>query len=255
MKILITRPSSEGEKLVKYLSKFKILAYNFPLIDFFPLPDLNIFLKEINFFKKNDILCALSKKSVFYASKFLKEKKMVWPNNISYYAIGHSTAISLAYHAKKNVQFPLIQENSENLFHLISKEKINNKKIIILKAFSSLNILEKKLKMKGAKVKVINCYKSISKYKKKEKKFKNFKFDVIIITSTLILKELYNFFLIENKKDWILNCIMLVISNRIANKARSFGWKKIIITNSIQGKEIKKIISKIKNNFDRRKRI
>ncbi|WP_343152729.1 uroporphyrinogen-III synthase [Buchnera aphidicola] len=255
MKILITRSPLEGEKLVRYLSKFKISAYNFPLIDFFPLPDLDIFLKKINFLKKNDILCALSKKSVFYASKILKEKKMIWPKNICYYAIGNSTANSLSFQTQKTVKYPLNKENSNKLFNLISKRKINNKNVIILKAFSSLNILEKKLTINGAKVIVINCYKSISKFQKKEEEIKNLKFDVIIITSVIILKELYNLFLVRNKRSWILKCIILTISNRIAEKAFFLGWKKVVITNSIKNENIKKKIFEIKKKFDRRKRI
>ncbi|WP_343153643.1 uroporphyrinogen-III synthase [Buchnera aphidicola (Mindarus keteleerifoliae)] len=240
MKILISRSSLEGKKLVQYLFQSNIYAYNFPLIDFLPLADLNFFLQKLNLLKKNDILCALSKNAVFYADKILKKKKTFWPKYINYYAIGRSTATNLSFCTKKKVLFPTKKENSNELFNLISKKKLLNKKIIIIKGYSYLNILEKKLKRTGVKISVINCYKSVPKILKQKNKYKNLKFDVIFITSLKILKVIYDFFIIKNKNFKILESIILVISKRISESAKILGWKKIFVVESTDKKEIKK---------------
>ncbi|QCI19099.1 uroporphyrinogen-III synthase [Buchnera aphidicola] len=101
MKILVTRPSPEGEKLAKILNCIGILSWHFPLFNFLPSTSSISLSKKICELYKSDIILIFSKRSVYYTNLYLNENNLHWPLNPDYYAIGNGTAIFFQKYVKK----------------------------------------------------------------------------------------------------------------------------------------------------------
>lgn len=242
--ILITRPYPEGKVLTNLLKQEGFKTFYMPLIDIVSGKDLFFLPYELNKLKNGDYIFFLSKNSIKFIKKKIKDK-ISWPKYVNYYAIGSKTA-SLAYNASGHlINFP-IEENSENLIKLINFKNISGKTALFLKGNGGRTILPKILIKYGVKVIFCECYKKINKkynnYKKK--KILNSKIDTIIVTSCFILYRLYNIFSKKDKNKWLMQCHLVVVSKRIAFLAYKLGWKKIIITKKADNNSILKVFSR-----------
>ncbi|WAI18282.1 MAG: uroporphyrinogen-III synthase [Buchnera aphidicola (Acyrthosiphon caraganae)] len=105
MKVLVTRPSPEGEELVNNLNKIGIPAWHFPLFDFYPSVSPISLSKKINELYQSKIILVFSKKSIYFTNLYLIKNNLEWPSNVKYYAIGKSTAFFLNNYIKKKFFF------------------------------------------------------------------------------------------------------------------------------------------------------
>lgn len=105
MKILVMRPSPEGEKLVNILNDIGILSWHFSLFDFLPSTSSISLSKKIYKLYISDIILIFSKKSVYYTNLYLNQNNLHWPIIPDYYTIGQGTAIFLKKYVKKKFYF------------------------------------------------------------------------------------------------------------------------------------------------------
>ncbi|WP_422667462.1 uroporphyrinogen-III synthase [Buchnera aphidicola] len=101
MKILITRPSPQGEKLVNALNNIGIIAYHFSLFNFIFNNDERGLSKNINQLYQADKIIIFSQKAIYYTHLYLKSKNLNWPSKPKYYTIGKSTGLLLQKYIKK----------------------------------------------------------------------------------------------------------------------------------------------------------
>jgi hypothetical protein len=73
MKILVTRPSPEGEELVNNLNNVGIFSSHISLFDFYPSEGKNSIPKKVYALYKSDIIVIFSKKSIYYINTYLKK--------------------------------------------------------------------------------------------------------------------------------------------------------------------------------------
>lgn len=242
--ILITRPYPEGKVLTNLLKQEGFKTFYMPLIDIVSGKDLFFLPYELNKLKNGDYIFFLSKNSIKFIKKKIKNS-INWPSYVNYYAIGINTA-SLAYNISGHlINFP-IEENSENLIKLINFKNIVGKTALILKGDGGRNILPKYLIKNGVKVIFCECYKKINKKYNKhiKKKILNSNIDTILVTSCFILYRLYYSFSKYYRNQWLIKCNLLVVSKRISSLAYQLGWKKIIITNKADNNSIIQILSR-----------
>lgn len=148
MKILITRPSPEGEKLTYSLNNIGIPAWHFSLFKFFPSISKKSLPKKFYELYTSDVIIVFSKKSIYYTNLFLKKNNLQWPSYPEYYAIGNSTALFLYKYIKKKIFTPLNIENSENLLKLLENIDLNNSKITLLQGEKGRQLVRNSLKKK-----------------------------------------------------------------------------------------------------------
>ncbi|WP_261979538.1 uroporphyrinogen-III synthase [Buchnera aphidicola] len=105
MKILVMRPSPEGEKLVNILNNIGIMSWHFSLFNFLPSTSSMNLSKKLHELYTSDIVLIFSKKSVYYVNLYLNKNNLDWPLSPDYYTIGKGTAIFLKQHIKKKFYF------------------------------------------------------------------------------------------------------------------------------------------------------
>ncbi|AKC60139.1 uroporphyrinogen-III synthase [Blochmannia endosymbiont of Polyrhachis (Hedomyrma) turneri] len=244
MTILITRPSPYGEQLVYQLNSAGKTAWHLPLITFSPGTDLLLLEEQLKTLSNNDFLFVMSQTAINYAHSRLITLNMTWPKQIHYYAIGYATALKTHKCTKITpILYPKTKETSEELLRLptLNNNRIQGKQALILSGNKRRTILQKTLQKRGFQV--INCqsYSQIPiQYNGEEKTQFMLKIGIttIVITSQEILQHLYNLIPNYHRKTWLINCKLIVISNRLAIHAKILGWKNITIVTTTNKKKL-----------------
>ncbi len=235
MTILVTRPSPAGEELVSRLRALGQVAYSFPLIEFSPgrqlerLPDLLADLRT------DDLVFILSQHVVQYANPLLAKNGIGWPEKLSWFAIGRTTA--LAFHTVSHlpVRYPLDRETSEVLLQLPELQNIAGKRALILRGNGGRAILGETLAARGANVEFCECYQRNARiYDGTEEAFRwrERGISTLVVTSGEMLQQLYALIPEWYRNNWLLHCQLVVVSERLAILARDLGWQAIRIADN-----------------------
>ncbi|BAP58385.1 uroporphyrinogen-III synthase [Candidatus Tachikawaea gelatinosa] len=243
------RPEPDATKLVKLLEKAGKNAWSFPLIKFLPGKDLHKLPKIIRKLNAGSLVFILSKQVIFYISLFIK-KKIYWPKNINYYAIGKNTALEMYKFTGIQPKYPKTHETSEMLIKFFELKSISKKQALILKGNRSRSVLSNFLKIRKTNISFCQCYKRIFKQHITSydiEKWKIIGIKTLVVTSSDILKRLFFLFSSTNNKKWLLKCNILVVSERLAKLAFKIGWKTVKIAKNANNKTLFKEI--LSNNF------
>lgn len=237
MTILVLRPSPAGEALVELLRQHKINACHTPLIEFGEGRELNRLQNKLSRLNAGDLLFVVSKQAVNYADKALSNAGADWPKNIRYFAIGRTSAEALSLATGCGVSYPKDREISEHLLELTELQRIEGKNALILRGNGGRALLAEQLSLRGANVEFCECYQRkeihyepdrlIALWRQREVK-------TIVATSTEIIKKLYALMDVQKKPNngWLLNCRLIVVSERTALSARELGWNNIKIADN-----------------------
>ncbi|PPI86279.1 uroporphyrinogen-III synthase [Candidatus Pantoea edessiphila] len=248
MTILITRPEITAKNLISNLEQLGKKVYNLPLIEFIPGKDLYRLPYLLNnLLRSEDLVIMLSQQAVYFANLTLKKFNASWPVNLNYYAIGYATALSFQITSKLNINYPKIKENSEELIKLFISKNLKDKKIIICGGNPSRELLKNTLLSFNISVFFIECYKSIKKEYNgytEAKRLRKLGVDTIVVTSGYMLQQLFNLFSDIDRQEWLLDCKLLVISERLSKIAQAFGWKNIYVTEKANNDSILKTLLK-----------
>ncbi|PPI87666.1 uroporphyrinogen-III synthase [Candidatus Pantoea edessiphila] len=248
MTILITRPEPANKDLILRLETSGKKAYSLPLIEFIPGKDLAILPYFLtNMLYSRDLVFILSQQAVYFAQSALQRIDMLWPINLNYYAIGYKTALSFKKVSKLNINYPIVQETSEELIKLLILQNVhNNKRAVICSGYPSRGFLKQELSNLDIKVFFIECYKSIKKKYDgfaEGKRLRKLGINTLVVTSSNMLKQLFYLFPEIDREEWLLKCKLLVFSERILNMAKTLGWKEIYVTEKCNNEHILKILS------------
>lgn len=234
MSILVTRPSPFGERLVEQLIKNGMEASHTPLIAFGPGDQLDKLPTHLNYIRSIDIVIVASQHAVHYASEKLEAENYSWPTNITYLAIGQKTASTLQNIIQIPVDYPKGRETSEELLKLPQLQQIAGKKVLILRGNGGREFLAEELRKSGADVTFCECYKRhiinhdgivICQL------WQKLNIDKLVITSGEMLQQLYDLVPVIYRL-WLLSCQIIVVSERLAAKARSLGWQRCLIADN-----------------------
>ncbi|WP_163938511.1 uroporphyrinogen-III synthase [Paraferrimonas sp. SM1919] len=227
MNVLLTRPQGRNENLSALLNGAGIGNIISPILKIVPHnethPDITQYNKVI-FISKN-------------AVDFV-DRKALNLANVDYFAVGKSTAEALVSLGQK-VTTPAIQ-STEGLLALTELSSVENQKILIIRGVGGREDLKHQLQIGGANVDYWQVYRRIVNPSLKPSsisQWHHIKIDHILITSGESLLNLINL-VADQDKDWLFNCTLVVISERIALLARKHGFSKLILCNSANDKDI-----------------
>lgn len=235
MTILVTRPSPAGEELVSRLRTLGQVAYSFPLIEFSPGRELAQLPERLAALSPGDLVFVLSQHVVHYAQPLLRRNHLKWPENLSWFAIGRTTALALHTVSHLPVRYPLDRETSEVLLQLPELQNVAGKRALILRGNGGRELLGNNLASRGAKVDFCECYQRCSKiYDGTEEAFRwrERGVNTLVVTSGEMLKQLYTLIPEWYRTDWLLHCRLVVVSERLAIVARELGWQDIRIADN-----------------------
>lgn len=235
MTILVTRPSPAGEELVGRLLALGKMAYSFPLIEFTPgrqLAQLPALLAEL---PANSLVFALSQNVIHFAGPFLRQAGMSWPKQHSWFAIGRTTALALHAASHLTVHYPQDRETSEILLQLPELQHIAGKQALILRGNGGRELLGETLQQRGVKVTFCECYqRNEITYNPLEEAWRWYErqVSIIVVTSGEMLKQLYALIPVWYRENWLLQCQLLVVSERLASLAKHLGWRNILVADN-----------------------
>ncbi|MFI0489678.1 MAG: uroporphyrinogen-III synthase [Yersinia sp. (in: enterobacteria)] len=230
MTILVSRPSPAGEELVSRLRALGRVAWHAPLINFSPGSDLPKLPALLHNMQAGDLVFALSQNTIRYANPMLKRNNLSWPTQLSYYAIGRTTALALHTASRLHVTYPPMGETSEMLLSLPDLQNVSGKKVLLLRGNGGRELLGQSLAERGASVTFCECYQRSPVYYNGSEQSADWQragVDILVITSGEMLQQIYTLVPDYYRSSWLLRCRLIVVSDRIATLAAQMGWSDI----------------------------
>ncbi|WP_261979608.1 uroporphyrinogen-III synthase [Buchnera aphidicola] len=135
---------------------------------------------------------------------------------------------------------------------MLNKCELKYSKIILLQGENGRKLIEKNLKKEGFKICVIECYRRVLKIldgRKEGKKWRLYKIDTLVVTSSEILHQLKNITSDSDQIEWLLKCKIFVVGKRLSKIAKNLGWNDIIVSNYANNESFLKIIKKINSEI------
>ncbi|NBN44277.1 uroporphyrinogen-III synthase [Proteus sp. G2626] len=234
MSILITRPDPAGKELTQRLIDAGKIAFQAPLIEIIAGRELSLLDAKLKSLRAGDCVFLLSKNAVSYANWQLNQLQQSWPDTLSYYGIGKSTAKDFQHLSSFPICYPEQGETSEDLLELPALHQVKNKRILLLRGNSGRDLLATTLRQRGAIVDTCECYQRLFIHYPPEAfalQWEKAQVDTLVVTSGEMLQQLFDL-VAEPKKAWLLNCHLLVVSERLATIAKTLGWETVTVAES-----------------------
>ncbi|HGO5814488.1 TPA: uroporphyrinogen-III synthase [Mannheimia haemolytica] len=249
MNVLVTRPDSRGQELADVLNEQQIFAIHQPLFTIEAGKELPQLPSVISRLKSGDYVFVVSPNAVDYAAKTLVDTGFHFRSDLKYFAVGQRTAKYFTEKAEQAVIYPIESENSEGVLALPDMQNLTDKTILILRADSGRELLAEKAILRGATIQYLECYRRepiSDDIPEKLSLCKRLGVDTIVITSSEILRTLYEQ-THENCRDWLFDCRLVVVSERIAKIAEKMGWHsdKILVSDKADNLSLKNTLCKI----------
>lgn len=230
MTILVTRPEPAASELAERLCKLGKLAWTLPLIEFTPGRDLHRLPQQLAAMKPGDLVFLLSQQVVHFAHPALQHHTAAWPAALDYYAIGRSTALALHTVSHLQVDYPHAQETSEELIRLNRLRQVKGKCALILRGSPGRELLAETLIARGAEVQYCECYQRCEKLYDgalESQRWRDRGITTLVVTSGEMLQQLFALFPPIDRREWLLHCRLVVVSERLATQAAELGWQDI----------------------------
>ncbi|MEG3128903.1 uroporphyrinogen-III synthase [Pantoea cypripedii] len=230
MTILVTRPEPAASELVARLRTQGKLAWSLPLIEFTPGRDVDDLPQQLSDLQPDDLVFLLSQQVVTFAHPALQHQGFTWPTQLDYYAIGRSTALALHTVSNLKVDYPHARETSEELVRLNRLQKVSGKRALILRGSPGRELLADTLTERGVDVRYCECYQRCEKYYDgavEGRRWRDRGITTLVVTSGEMLQQLFGLFPPIDRREWLLHCRLLVVSERLATLAASMGWQDI----------------------------
>jgi uroporphyrinogen-III synthase len=154
-----------------------------------------------------------------------------WPSSIHVIAIGTGTAKALKTHRILAHEIPA-KADSEHLLALASLQDVHQQVILLVKGMNGLGLITKALTQRQAALTVLDVYQRTMpciEPKKIEALWHQNGIDMIFISSQEAMNNLFTFFK-DCAKAWLCDKPFLVISTRLAEAARAYGVKTILVS-------------------------
>ncbi|MCS3434404.1 uroporphyrinogen-III synthase [Klebsiella sp. BIGb0407] len=235
MTILVTRPSPAGEELVGRLLTLGKMAYSFPLIEFSPGRQLAQLPSQLAALPAESLVFVLSQNVIHFAGPLLRQSGIDWPKEHTWFAIGRTTALTLHAASHLTIHYPQDRETSEVLLQLPELQHIQGKQALILRGNGGRELLGETLQERGAKVTFCECYqRNEVNYNSLEEAWRWYErqISIIVVTSGEMLQQLYTLIPVWYRENWLLQCQLLVVSERLASLARHLGWHNILVADN-----------------------
>ena len=226
MTILVTRPEPAAAELVSRLHALGKQAWSLPLIEFAPGVDLPHLPQKLADLQPGDLVFILSQQVIRYAQHAVT----AWPAGLDYYAIGRSTALAFHTVSGQQVTWPHAHETSEELIQLNTLQQVAHKRALILRGNPGRELLAETLTQRGAEVSFAACYQRCQKHYNgatEGRRWRDRGVSVLVVTSGEMLQQLFSLFPAIDREEWLLNCRLIVVSERLATLAAGLGWQDI----------------------------
>ncbi len=153
-----------------------------------------------------DVVFALSQHAVSYASSVINRAGLQWPGQLSYYAIGRTTALAMHRIGGLPVDYPREREISEMLLLLPALQQLTGKRALIMRGNGGRELLGETLAERGAVVSYYECYqRSPVHYDGSEQSahWQRAGINTLVVTSGEMLQQLYTLVPDYYRSSWL----------------------------------------------------
>jgi uroporphyrinogen-III synthase len=233
LKVLITRPAHQAQLLCDSIRAESGIPILFPTIEIADPEDKSSLLNAIQQLANFDIAIFTSANAVLKTLPYWPKK----PPKISIAAIGPATAKVLERFSLRANFLPKNSFTSEDLLRLPELHQLKKKHVVIFTGEKGREFLAEALRKHGAEVFEAMAYRRLMP-ENFSPLFKNQieTIDIVVITSGEGLKNLVS--MVGDKKLWLLERPLLVVSQRLQTIAEQLGFMTIIKAENATDKAI-----------------
>lgn len=232
-RILITRPKGQAESFIELLEKEGAITIQFPAIETVPPDSWDMLDNAINKLDSYQWLIFTSVNGVrFFMERLkIKGKDVRELKNIKICAIGPKTAAAVE---SLGIKVDAVPERyiAEGVIEEMRKKGIKGKRVLLPRAVIARDILPDKLTDMGAKIDVVDAYKTV-RPKEEISGIKNMleggEIDVITFTSSSAVKNFMSYISGNDIKKTLKNITIACIGPITAKTVREFGIKSHIV--------------------------
>ncbi|HUN69102.1 MAG TPA: uroporphyrinogen-III synthase [Burkholderiales bacterium] len=162
-RILVTRPSGQGEGLSVLIRNAGGEALAAPAIEIRPLEDLAPFHAVADRLDAFDIAVFVSRNAVRYALSLLRARRGAkpWPARLRLATVGRGSRDELEGQGFSGVIAPSSQADSEALLALPEMADVAGKQVVIFRGEGGRALLGETLRARGARVEHAACYRRV----------------------------------------------------------------------------------------------
>lgn len=232
MRVLVTRPRPQAERLSDAIRDSGGFAIIVPLLEILPLPETQIIRDNIQPLNQYHKIIVISVPAVEYGVKAIDAWWPQRPIGVDWYAIGEATAKALqqygisAYYHGDGI-------DSEALASLPDFRGLSGQRILIIKGRNGRNTLRKTFSERGAHVDDLVVYERRSpEYPTGylPQQLSDNRINVIVATSSQIVIHLQSLLSQSPDVDNLTQLTLLVPSQRVADDAHTCGFSSITVS-------------------------
>ena len=230
LKVLVTRPKEQGERLAERLKSKGFIPILAPMIEIAELDPKHRDqqLAALKNLEKADAAVAISSNAFGFAQRLLDSAEISIPNSLEWFAIGEATAEAMRSRGLNPV-IPDSRFDTEGLLSRTEMSEIRNKKFVLLAGVGGRKKLEDVLRERGALVERIELYQRVAQ--SSEKLDLKDEPDALIAMSGETLESLSKYLEHTGQDHW-LDRPLFVSSARTAELAFAFGFKIVRVSES-----------------------
>ena len=255
LRVLVTRPAGQSDRLVDVLADAGITASCLPLLNLEAVTEaakIESIKKQLQQLGKQDFVIFISSNAVKYTAEFLERYDLAWPASLPCIPIGGATAKAIQdlgwllesdaeNHDSAEKKLPsslsaslsssLPAYSSEKLLAELSRRDVNEKNITIFRGEGGRELLADNLTSRGASVDYCEMY------KRQHPSYSSEKFEqalgdnltAILFASGETLENFYRHIQRDRLQAAVENVPIIVPSERIKVLAEHYGFKNILI--------------------------
>ena len=229
--VLVTRPEGQAGRLRDALVLQGYAVHAQPLMELSALPELAAadqqYLQNLDQYQH---VIFISGNAVHFGMEHIVASWPQLPVGINWYAIGASTAQSLAAYGVVPLS-PALEMTSEGLLALPTLQSVAEDKVLIVKGEGGRDTLRETLEARGAQINELRCYRRICPSLgagELAQKISDWQIGLILISSGEGLTNMLAL-LSPQETTNLQSVALLVPSRRIAREAEAMGFTNIVL--------------------------
>ncbi len=223
LKILVTRPRYQADRLAQGIEQAGGVSLLFPLLEIAPLQDTQVLEEQLSHLELADLAIFISPNAVQYGMAAIRARGIL-PAKVA--TVGLGSAKALRELGVADVIVPEGQFDSEGL--LAQLQNVDGWRVMIFRGDGGRELLGDTLKARGAIVEYVTCYLR-RKPQQTGGELLAMTPDAITITSSEALSYLWQILDVQGQEK-MRETSLFVPHSRIAELARSQGWVDVHLT-------------------------
>lgn len=232
----MTRPLHQAAGLVQALHERGLEPTAVPCLEIVPPADVAAFQQALRRLSEADWLVFVSRNAVDQLIAGLAAASLRMPEFVSIAAIGAATRSALYAHGIAVAAQPLSGRDSEALLEHPAWQAIDGKRVVIIRGQQGREALKEGFTGRGAQVEEIEVYQRVCPTAGSADiaafLSEALESSVLTVTSVAVMDNLYTL-TPEKWRKVLLQCPLVVISERIARAARALGFTRVVVAGGV----------------------